>query len=51
MKLIDSAIGLIAPGWQASRMRSRLQIKAYEAAMPTRTHRARRESRNANQLV
>ncbi|OBU07428.1 phage portal protein [Morganella psychrotolerans] len=51
MSLIDNVIGLVSPGWQVARMRSRLQIKAYEAAIPTRTHRARRESRNANQLV
>lgn len=50
MTLLDNAIGLISPGWKAARLRSRLEIKAYEAAMPTRTHRAKRENRNANQV-
>ncbi|OEF54680.1 phage portal protein, partial [Enterovibrio norvegicus] len=35
----------------ATRMRSRLQIKAYEAAAPSHTHKAKRESRSANQAV
>ncbi|WP_313687558.1 phage portal protein [Pantoea sp.] len=51
MTLLDNAIGLISPGWKAARLRSRLEIKAYEAAMPTRTHRAKRENRNANQMT
>ncbi|KGT87237.1 capsid protein [Erwinia typographi] len=51
MTLLDNAIGLLSPGWKAARLRSRLQIRAYEAAMPTRTHRAKRENRNANQLT
>lgn len=50
MTLLDNAIGLISPGWKAARLHSRLQIRAYEAAMPTRTHRAKRENRNANQV-
>ena len=51
MSLIDDAIGLFSPGWKASRLRSRVAINAYEAALPTRTHRAKRENRNANQLT
>lgn len=50
MSLIDDAIGLVSPGWKAARLKSRALIRAYEAAMPTRTHRAKRENRNANQL-
>ncbi|MEW5290297.1 phage portal protein [Erwinia papayae] len=50
MTLLDNAIGLISPSWKAARLRSRLEIRAYEAAMPTRTHRAKRENRNANQV-
>lgn len=34
MSLIDDAIGLISPGWKASRLRSRVAINAYEAALP-----------------
>ena len=51
MSLIDDAIGVFSPGWKASRLRSRVAINAYEAALPTRTHRAKRENRNANQLT
>lgn len=51
MTLIDDAIGIFSPGWKSSRLRSRVAINAYEAALPTRTHRAKRENRNANQLT
>lgn len=50
MALTDDFIGLLSPGWKAARLRSRLQIRAYEAAIPTRTHRAKRENRSANQM-
>ncbi|MEX2953599.1 phage portal protein [Serratia fonticola] len=50
MSLLDNVIGLISPGWKASRLKSRVMINAYEAALPSRTHRAKRENRNANQL-
>lgn len=51
MNLLDKAISAIAPSWGANRSKSRLQIKAYEAANPTRLHKARRENRNANQMT
>lgn len=51
MSLLDDVIGLVSPGWKAARLKSRLTIQAYEAAMPSRTHKARRENRNANQLT
>jgi lambda family phage portal protein len=50
MSLLDDAIGLISPGWKAARLRSRAVIQAFEAVKPTRTHKARRENRSANQL-
>lgn len=50
MTFLDNAIGLFSPAWKASRLRSRLEILAFEAAIPTRTHRAKRENRNANQV-
>ena len=50
MSLLDNAIGLFSPGWKAARLKSRMIIQAYEAVIPTRTHRARRENRSANQL-
>lgn len=51
MNFLDKAISVIAPTWGSSRLKSRLQIQAYEAAIPTRLHKARRENRNANQLT
>lgn len=50
MSLLDDAIGLISPGWKAARLCSRAVIQAFEAVKPTRTHKARRENRSANQL-
>ncbi|ELV7528735.1 phage portal protein [Edwardsiella ictaluri] len=51
MTVIEKVIGVISPGWAANRLRDRLRMKAYEAAMPTRTHPARRERRGANLAV
>lgn len=50
MSILDDAIGLFSPSWKASRLRARAMIQAYEAARPSRTHKARRENRSANQL-
>lgn len=51
MSTIDNLIGLFSPGWKATRLRSRVMIQAYEAVLPTRTHKAKRENRSANQLT
>lgn len=51
MSLLDNMIGVISPSWKAARLRSRAMIQAYEAILPTRTHRAKRENRSANQLT
>ncbi|ECF5974431.1 phage portal protein, partial [Salmonella enterica subsp. salamae] len=51
MNFLDKAIGALAPGWGASRLRSRMAIRAYEAITPTRTHRVRRENRSGDQLI
>ncbi|WP_368162669.1 phage portal protein, partial [Aeromonas sp. s6] len=48
MRAIDKLVGFISPGWAANRMRDRLRMMAYEAAMPSRTHQAKRERRGAN---
>ncbi|PYZ79364.1 phage portal protein [Citrobacter koseri] len=50
MSLLDDAIGVFSPGWKAARLRARAMIRAYEAVKPTRTHKARRENRSADQL-
>ncbi|MBF6981640.1 phage portal protein, partial [Pasteurella multocida] len=51
MKLIEKIIAEISPGWAAQRVRSRLVFNAYEAAMPNRTHKAKREKGAANTSV
>ena len=51
MSALDNLIGMFSPGWKAERLKSRLMIQAYEAVIPTRTHRAKRENRSANQLT
>lgn len=45
---IEHAISAVAPGWAASRAYHRLMINGYQAAMPSRTHKASREHRAAN---
>ncbi|MFP2504490.1 phage portal protein [Enterobacteriaceae bacterium RIT711] len=51
MNLITKAVSLFSPGWAARRLRAEIQVQAYEAARPTRTHAARRESRSANTAI
>ena len=50
MAISDDVIGFFSSGWKATRLRSRALIMAYEAVKPTRTHKARRENRSADQL-
>ncbi|MCB4602255.1 phage portal protein [Escherichia coli] len=50
MAILDDVIGVFSPGWKAARLRSRVVIQAYEAVKTTRTHKARRENRTADQL-
>ncbi|EKD4507634.1 phage portal protein, partial [Escherichia coli] len=50
MAFLDDVIGVFSPGWKAARLRSRAVIQAYEAVKTTRTHKARRENRTADQL-
>lgn len=51
MGIFGKTIAAISPGWAAKRARSRMQLFAYEAAMPTRTQAARREPRSAEVAV
>lgn len=51
MNAVDKLLGFISPRWAANRMHDRLRMHAYEAAMPSRTHNAKRERRGANQAV
>lgn len=51
MNLLDRAIASVAPGLAADRLRSRMMIRAYEAAKPSRLNRAKSEHRSANEAV
>lgn len=48
MNLIDRMLAPLAPGFVAERMRARAVIQAYEAAKPTRTHKAKGDPRSAD---
>lgn len=48
MNLIDRLLAPLAPGFVAERMRARAVIMAYEAARPTRTHKAKGDPRSAD---
>lgn len=54
MSLLNDAIAVISPAWAKSRAVAALQyqsLKGYEAAKPSRTHKAKKETRGANQAV
>lgn len=51
MNFVERTIKAISPGWAASRSKSRYLVNAYEAATPSRTHKAMRESIGANTSV
>lgn len=51
MNMLDKVIAAISPSWASQRAKSRYTIQAYEAATPSRIHKARREGRDANQLT
>jgi lambda family phage portal protein len=51
MNIFTRAIRHVSPGWAAKRLRSEIQIDAYQAAHQTRTYAANRENRSANTAV
>ncbi|MGM8935077.1 phage portal protein [Pseudomonas neustonica] len=51
MNVIDRLLAPLAPGFVAQRMRSRAVIQAYEAAKPTRTHKAKGDPRSADMAL
>ena len=51
MGMLDKAIAAISPKWGAQRAKNRYVMNAYEAAMPNRTHKAKRESQGANSSI
>jgi lambda family phage portal protein len=48
MNFIDRLMAPLAPGFVAQRLRARAVIQAYEAARPSRTHKAKGEPRSAD---
>lgn len=51
MNFLDKAIAPFAPTWAANRARARAQIKMYEAVMPSRLQKAKREGRSADNAL
>ncbi len=41
MKFLDKAIAAVSPGWGASRAKNRAVLQAYDAARPSRNHKAK----------
>lgn len=51
MNLIDKAVSVFSPGWALSRVRSRAGLAAYQAAIPSRTHKVERSRGDANASI
>ncbi|HEY3983582.1 phage portal protein [Cedecea sp.] len=51
MGFFERTLGAISPGWAAARVQNRLRLQAYEAAISSRTHKGKRESRSADTAV
>lgn len=51
MNILDKAIAAVSPKWAAERTRHKILLNAYEAALPSRTHKAKRESQGANTAI
>ena len=51
MNLLDRALEPLFPHMVAERLKARHVIRAFEAAEPTRTHKAKRETRSANKAL
>jgi len=51
MNALDRAIAEVAPGWGLARMRSRAGMAAYEAAVSSRTHKAKKSQGDANSVI
>lgn len=51
MNILDKVISAVSPAWGASRARHRGLMNAYEAASPSRLHKAKSETRAGNEAV
>lgn len=50
MNFLEKTIATLSPKWAANRSRNRYVLNAYEAAQPSRTHKASRESKGQTLL-
>lgn len=51
MNFLEKTIAILSPKWAAKRSQSRYVLNAYEATLPSRTHKAVREQQGANVAV
>ncbi|MDP8051046.1 phage portal protein [Pasteurella atlantica] len=51
MNVIEKAIATFSPSWATQRSRDRYMLNVYEAALPSRTHKAVRDQQGANANV
>ena len=51
MGILERTLRAISPGWAAARERDRLRLNAYEAANPSRLHKAKKQSQSADTAV
>ncbi|MEG3135516.1 phage portal protein [Rouxiella sp. T17] len=51
MNLIEKSIAIFSPGWAAARARQRSLFNAYEAASPSRLHKAKQSIQSADNAV
>ncbi|MCR9634415.1 phage portal protein [Vibrio alginolyticus] len=51
MNFLERGIAVVAPQWAAKRMRAKVQVLGYEAAMPTHLRKNKSERRSGNQAV
>ena len=51
MNILEKTIAALSPQWAAKRSKSRYVLNTYEAALPSRTHKANRDGQGANVKV
>ncbi|KQN46897.1 portal protein [Serratia sp. Leaf50] len=51
MNLLEKGIALFSPGWASTRAKHRNLVNAYEAASPSRLHKAKKETQSADNAV
>lgn len=51
MNMLEKILATLSPKWAVQRSRNRYVLNAFEATMPTRTHKAKRDNQGANANV